>query len=206
VCPARTDFVGSLASQLQHRLGMKGKVADHPRFDPYRIWLDLPGNQRPPTYYQLLGIAANETDPHTVEEAAIRRTSQIRIFQSGRHARECVQLLNEIAEAEATLLNPAKREVYDVLLKGKPRQQTSCTCPAESAQSAAWIPGLERRRALPVPTPAAASPFAELFDPEPIIHLAPRSRRQFQVPQLLLAGIYFACLLVAGVLGFCLGR
>ena len=42
-------------------------------FDPYHKWLAIAKDQRPPTYYQLLGISPHEADPEVIEEAAIRR-------------------------------------------------------------------------------------------------------------------------------------
>ncbi|MCS7046226.1 MAG: hypothetical protein NZO58_07710 [Gemmataceae bacterium] len=82
-------------------------------FDPYHKWLGIPKDQRPPTYYQLLGIAEGESDPEVIEEAAVRQTAHVRTYQIGKHAAVCTRVLNEIAEARLTLLNPAKRRAYD---------------------------------------------------------------------------------------------
>jgi hypothetical protein len=85
-------------------------------FDPYHKWLGIPKDQRPPTFYQLLGIAIDEQDLEVIEEAAIRQTAHVRGYQIGPHAAECTRLLNEIAQARQTLLNPAKRKEYDAKL------------------------------------------------------------------------------------------
>jgi WD40 repeat protein len=85
-------------------------------FDPYHKWLGIPKHQRPPTYYQLLSIAPEEDDPEVIEEAAIRQSTHLRSYQLGAHAAECTRLLNEIAQARQTLLNPAKRRAYDAAL------------------------------------------------------------------------------------------
>src|SRR5262249_25700086 len=90
---------------------------DPPMFDPYHKWLAIPKNQRPPTFYQLLGIAGDETDREVIEEAAIRQTTHLRTYQTGPHAKECTALLSEVAQARATLLNPGKRQEYDARLK-----------------------------------------------------------------------------------------
>lgn len=82
-------------------------------FDPYHKWLAIPRTQRPPTYYHLLGVAFSEDDPEVIAEAAIRQTSHVRTYQTGTHAQECTRLLNEIAQARSTLLNPEKRRRYD---------------------------------------------------------------------------------------------
>jgi WD40 repeat protein len=86
-------------------------------FDPYHKWLAIAKDQRPPTYYQLLGISPHEADPEVIEEAAIRQSSHVRTYQAGPFARPCIRLLNEIAQARATLLNPARRQEYDARLR-----------------------------------------------------------------------------------------
>jgi hypothetical protein len=85
-------------------------------FDPYHRWLAIPKDQRPPTYYQLLGIAPDETDTEVIEEAALRQTSHVRLYQTGPQASECTAILNELGQARATLLNPEKRKQYDATL------------------------------------------------------------------------------------------
>ena len=64
------------------------------------------------THYQLLGIAPDERDPALIEEAAARRSSEVRAYQLTREA-ECTRLLNAIARALVTLLDPAQRAEYD---------------------------------------------------------------------------------------------
>jgi hypothetical protein len=85
-------------------------------FDPYHKWLGIPRNQRPPTHYQLLGISPDETDPDVIKESALRQTSHVRIYQTGAHGAECTQVLNEIAQARAVVLNPTARTQYDAQL------------------------------------------------------------------------------------------
>ncbi len=82
-------------------------------FDPYHKWLGIPPEQQPPTLYQLLGISPREQDPEVIEEAAIRQTAHVRMYQAGPYAQECARVLGEIARARTTLLNPAKRQEYD---------------------------------------------------------------------------------------------
>jgi len=85
-------------------------------FDPYHKWLGLPKSQRPPTFYQLLGVAPDESDADVIKEVALRQTSHVRTYQTGPHADECTRLLNEIAQARAVLLDPAARKKYDAQL------------------------------------------------------------------------------------------
>jgi hypothetical protein len=98
-----------------------------PMFDAYHKWLAIPPGQRPPTYYQLLGVVPEETDPEVLQEAAIRQATHVRTYQTGPHARACIRLLNEIAQARAALLNPAHRAEYDARLREEWAEQRSQT-------------------------------------------------------------------------------
>jgi WD40 repeat protein len=83
-----------------------------PSFDPYHKWLAIPKAQRPPTLYQLLGLAQGESDAEVIEEAVIRQTTHIRAYQVGPHAEVCTRILNEISKAQQILGNPEKRAEY----------------------------------------------------------------------------------------------
>lgn len=85
-------------------------------FDPYHKWLGIPTDQRPPTYYQLLGIARDEADAEVIASAALRQIAFVRNFQTGPHAEECARVLGELAQARLTLSNPEKRAAYDASL------------------------------------------------------------------------------------------
>jgi hypothetical protein len=89
-------------------------------FDPYHRWLGIPPGQRPPTYYQLLGIAPDEADLEVIKEAAVRQTSHVRLYQTGPYAAQCTAILNEIGQARAVLLNPDKRRQYDASVAPPP--------------------------------------------------------------------------------------
>lgn len=49
-------------------------------FNPYRVWLSIPAESRPPTHYQLLGISPDEHDPTVINAAVMRqgRSSTLR--------------------------------------------------------------------------------------------------------------------------------
>lgn len=85
-------------------------------FDPYHQWLGISKDQRPPTLYQLLGVAPEETDLNVIEEAARQRASHVRSFQSGPHAEVNRRLVKEITQALMVLLHPAQRQEYDAQL------------------------------------------------------------------------------------------
>ncbi len=88
-------------------------------FDPYHKWLAIPKDQRPPSYYQLLGVAPNEQDPEVIDEAALRQMAHVRAYQLGSHAAVSQRILNEISQARTVLLNAQKRKAYDETLAPK---------------------------------------------------------------------------------------
>lgn len=88
-------------------------------FDAYASWLGIPKDLQPPSLYQLLGIEPTEKDLSRIEEAAEKRMAAIRSHQGGPHAESCTLLLDEIARARDTLLNPSLRQKYDTLLSAE---------------------------------------------------------------------------------------
>src|SRR5689334_11082948 len=93
------------------------------------------------TYYQLLGVGPGERDPMVLEAAALTRSAWVRTLQMG-FPQECTSLLNAIARALVTLLDPVKREKYEATLdptsgtslwtpcKGRPQLRPSSTVPS----------------------------------------------------------------------------
>lgn len=100
-------------------------------FDPYLQWMCIPKGPRPPTHYQLLGIAPDERDAEVIKEAALRQTTQVRVYQTGPQGTLCTRLLNEIAEARAVLLNPHMRDEYDAQ-RMEPQATPGTTIPVMS--------------------------------------------------------------------------
>ena len=166
-------------------------------FDPHLEWLGIPTDRRPPTYYQLLGIFPAERDPRRIEEAAARQVEHLREHRFGPYAVECAQLLAEIAQAKATLTDPARRAAYDARLGIQP--------PKAPAPPPAPLP-------IPVPPPApprAAAPLAP--EPVPLAESAPsafapddeafrarRPRRKQGSGAGLAVGLALAALLIGG--------
>ena len=72
--------------------------------DPYRKWLGIAPEYRPPTPHQLLGLSPEERDPEVIETAARRQSAFVKSFQAGEHGALARKLLGEIAEARRTLL------------------------------------------------------------------------------------------------------
>jgi WD domain, G-beta repeat len=83
--------------------------------DAYSEWLDIPANLRPPTYYQLLGIAPSELDAKAIAAAADRRLELLRAHEAGPRADECRRIAREVVQARDTLTDPVSRLRYDTM-------------------------------------------------------------------------------------------
>ncbi|MEX2558897.1 MAG: hypothetical protein WD403_03235 [Pirellulales bacterium] len=163
-------------------------------FDPYRKWLGIPQDSRPPTHYQLLGISPDENDREVIHAAVVRQSAYVRNFQGGQYAEEATRILNEIAAAQLCLLNPARRAEYDAALKKAPGLSPTSASrlpPLTQPSRPAPLPGVPARPAVSIPPgqrppgPAnrgsalghpAPGPGEELFEafPQPAVHEAVR--------------------------------
>jgi hypothetical protein len=81
-------------------------------FDSYQAWLGISKEWRACTHYELLGIPPSERDMSQIEAAAVGRISHVRSYQLA-YPEECTQLLNQLALALDTLVDPVKRRAYD---------------------------------------------------------------------------------------------
>jgi hypothetical protein len=81
--------------------------------DPYE-WLGVPKNQRPPTYYQLLRLTSS-ADEAAIDTAANRLLHKLEAHRTGPNAASAERLAAEIAEARDTLMDPERRQLYDIL-------------------------------------------------------------------------------------------
>jgi hypothetical protein len=89
-------------------------------FDPYECWLGIPADRRPPTHYDLLGLAPFESDAETIEQASLRRMSKVRQHQIGPRGELSQEILAELARARLILLDPDRRADYDATLRAQP--------------------------------------------------------------------------------------
>lgn len=130
-------------------------------FDAYHRWLGIPKDQRPPTYYQMLGISPTETDREVINEAVIRQSTYLRTYQRGAHADLCARLLEEVAQAGQILANPKKRKAYDAGLKrskaskSKKAPSPPAPLPKEERGMERPSPGPSPQRGEGLPTPLA---------------------------------------------------
>lgn len=89
-------------------------------FDPYHKLLGIPPDEQPPNLYRLLGLSHKfEEDLEVIENCANRVLASLRQHQSGPHAVVISKVLNEVAHARRTLLNPAKKLAYDEELRSQ---------------------------------------------------------------------------------------
>ncbi len=100
------------------------------RFDPYHKWFGIPPSQQPPTHYRLLGLEPFEPDREVIDAAANQRIAYLQDIAAGPHGDASQRLLNEVAAARRSLLNPKTKKVYDEQL-----QQSVATDPAPPKES-----------------------------------------------------------------------
>ena len=87
------------------------------KFDPYHRWLGIPPREQPPTLYRLLGISDFESDPDVITEAAYRQIGHIKQYSSGPHRDAANRILNELSQAQVTLLDLKKKTQYDISIQ-----------------------------------------------------------------------------------------
>lgn len=106
-------------------------MSDAP-FDPYYMWLGIPPEDQPPNLYRLLGIAVFEQNLDVIDAAAHRQISHLRTYAIGPKSELSQELLNEVASARATLLNPARKAEYDQALMQSQAAPTAVPPPSFS--------------------------------------------------------------------------
>jgi hypothetical protein len=77
-----------------------------------------------PTFYKLLGIEEDETNPTVIMNAADRQMAHVRNFQTSKKYGEAVQvILNRVSNGRITLLDAEKKAQYDETLKMRRTQK-----------------------------------------------------------------------------------
>lgn len=82
-------------------------------FDPYQQWLQIPSRRRPPTYYDLLGLAEDESDTQRIDEAGAQRYEHVRKYVLGPYGQQANRILAELSKAVTCLTDPKRRQQYD---------------------------------------------------------------------------------------------
>jgi len=109
-------------------------------FDPYHRWLGIPPKQQPPDYYRLLSIERFEDHPEVIADAAEQQIAHVRRYQRGRHSDLSQQILNELAQAKACLLDPKKKAEYDRQLSQGQIPRPTSTVAASSPTPPSSVP------------------------------------------------------------------
>lgn len=92
---------------------------DEATIDPYTQFLGLPPGPRPPSYYELLGLEMFCSHHERINQAVRKQFRIIKPFQDHpeRRSRETIQdIMNEIATARVVLVDPERKEDYDLAL------------------------------------------------------------------------------------------
>ncbi|MCA9222672.1 MAG: hypothetical protein KDA71_20240 [Planctomycetales bacterium] len=82
-------------------------------FDPYRQWLRITDEERPPNHYALLGLSLFESDHERIRDAFYKRYEEVRRYQVGEHGDAAVELLEELSHAYRELTSPSDKAAYD---------------------------------------------------------------------------------------------
>jgi WD40 repeat protein len=84
-------------------------------FDPYREWLGITDDRRPPTLYQLLGLTNGEADPRVIEAAVSQQLAKVQAHIAGSYSKDAWRIVDEITLAKVTLLDPTRRAAYETI-------------------------------------------------------------------------------------------
>ncbi|MDX1945629.1 MAG: hypothetical protein SFU86_09475 [Pirellulaceae bacterium] len=122
-------------------------------FDPYHAWLGIPAADQPPHHYRLLGLEVFESDSKVVDHAADRIMYHLRTLTSGPNGHHSQKLLNEVAAARATLVDPDLKGPYDTRLRAKLRPAARPAPAAQLAPQVHYQPVM-----VPVPVPVHYAP------------------------------------------------
>jgi Leucine-rich repeat (LRR) protein len=139
-------------------------------FDPYYIWLGIPPEEQPADHYRLLGLRRFEQNRDVIVNAAEGKMAYLRTMQVGKRSKQSQALLNEVAAAQACLLNDKHRTAYDAKLRAVDAAGKSATSPQPLVPLAplpiSSVP-------LPIPLPRAVSPTLVLPVPVAPVDHAP---------------------------------
>jgi hypothetical protein len=159
-------------------------------FDPYSDWLQIPKSVRPPSDYELLGLAPGESNTERIQTAFHDRYEVVRKYQIGRYSEAAHEILNELSGAFQTINCDIARET--------PQPQS---VPPESAQVAAHG-GFETKNSTQIRENLTDAEFAIRDAPETSLGQATLNTATEEEPNLLriISGFAIACGIAALVL------
>ena len=86
-------------------------------FDPYAKWLKIPAEEQPADHYRLLGLKRFEESKERIEDAVAKRAEFLQALSMGEYVADAQRILNEVARARISLVNPDKKAKYDAALR-----------------------------------------------------------------------------------------
>ena len=87
--------------------------------DPYREWLQIREERRPPNHYELLNLRPFESAGCERSTTAYgEQMARARRYQVGAHMEIAQRIVTELSEAFVCLTDPRRKEAYDALLRG----------------------------------------------------------------------------------------
>lgn len=133
-------------------------------FDPYADWLKIPSERRPPTFYDLLGIAPLESDLASIHTAAEDRIVFLRSLQMGPQRELVLRLIGEVSKAAAHLTHAQQKQAYDAqLLRDNPKSQPPAT--AEPVVQKSLVAVVETKKAPHQVVHSGTAVDAEVIEP-----------------------------------------
>ena len=111
-------------------------------FDPYAEWLGIPGDRRPPNYYDLLGLDLFEGDEEVIRSRGQEQFAVVHKYQVGRHQKAAIELLRELMAAFACLSDAELKQQYDADLRAQ--QAATAARPTEAEAGPPDVDGQDR--------------------------------------------------------------
>ncbi|MCL4204935.1 MAG: formylglycine-generating enzyme family protein [Pirellulaceae bacterium] len=146
-------------------------MTDH--FDPYHRWLGIPPKHQPADHYRLLGLERFEDDLEVIVDAAERQMTHVRRYALGPSQLLSQEILNELAAAQACLMDRVQKARYDEDLRQ--RQTAAMPQAASSPVAAPVVPQIDIVSAASSTAPKAvkieysANPRPAVPNPAPVI-------------------------------------
>lgn len=103
------------------------------RFDPFAVWLQIPPDQRPLTYYSLLGLDPFSEGDEIILEAVRRQVARVKSMCRPDQMDIGRRILGELQRAKSCLLNPESKSKYDERLRSQ--RAGSAHSPAAKAET-----------------------------------------------------------------------
>ena len=169
-------------------------------FDPYVQWLGIEGGRRPGNHYELLGINLYEGDPAVVARAADTLTARIRSIRPGPHVAEWQRLLDAVAGAKRSLLDPTAKATYDGWLRGQTASPSRpVQRPAQVAGTGAPSPGTDQAAQAEATPPVFSPDTPAASFPSPVSATRRTTKAKPSAAQLAVYALTSVFLLMAAV-------